>query len=70
MIERFSLEGINRKSAIFDSTKLEWMNGQYLNALSAAELEPLVSRVSSRTVGPAQRHWIHGVIGTCSLSIC
>ena len=45
MIERFSLEGINRKSAIFDSAKLEWMNSQYLNALSAAELEPLVTRV-------------------------
>jgi glutamyl/glutaminyl-tRNA synthetase len=45
MVERFSLEGINRKSAIFDSAKLEWMNSQYLNALSAAELEPLVTRV-------------------------
>ncbi len=42
MVERFTLEGINRKSAIFDAAKLEWMNGQYLNALSAAELAPLV----------------------------
>jgi glutamyl-tRNA synthetase len=43
MIERFSLEGINRKSAIFDVAKLEWMNGQYISALSADELAPLVA---------------------------
>jgi glutamyl-tRNA synthetase len=42
MIERFSLEGINKKSAVFDTTKLEWMNGQYLAQMSARELEPLV----------------------------
>ena len=30
LIARFSLESINRKSAIFDTTKLEWMNGRYL----------------------------------------
>jgi glutamyl-tRNA synthetase len=38
----FSLEGILKKPAVFDTTKLEWMNGQYLSAKSAAELYPLV----------------------------
>jgi glutamyl-tRNA synthetase len=38
----FSLDGILKKPAIFDSTKLEWMNGQYLTAQSAEELYPLV----------------------------
>lgn len=38
MIEAFSLEGIQRKPAVFDTAKLEWMNGQYLSALSAEEL--------------------------------
>jgi len=42
MIELFSLEGIQSKAAIFDTTKLEWMNGQYLSATSAEELYPLV----------------------------
>ena len=43
MIQLFSFEGIQKKSAIFDMTKLEWMNGQYLSAASADELYPLVS---------------------------
>jgi len=38
MIELFTLEGIQKKAAVFDTTKLEWMNGQYLSALPAAEL--------------------------------
>ena len=38
----FSLEGILKKPAVFDTTKLEWMNGQYLTAKSADELYPLV----------------------------
>jgi glutamyl-tRNA synthetase len=38
----FSLEGILKKPAVFDTTKLEWMNGQYLSAKSAEELYPIV----------------------------
>jgi glutamyl-tRNA synthetase len=40
--ELFSLDGILKKPAVFDTTKLEWMNGQYLTAKSAEELYPLV----------------------------
>ncbi len=39
MIALFSLEGIQKKAAVFDLTKLEWMNGQYLSLRPAAELE-------------------------------
>ena len=38
----FSLEGILKKPAVFDTTKLEWMNGQYLSAKTAEELYPIV----------------------------
>src|SRR2546427_5578917 len=38
----FSLEGILKKPAVFDTTKLEWMNGQYLSAKTPEELYPLV----------------------------
>jgi glutamyl-tRNA synthetase len=38
----FSLDGILKKPAVFDTTKLEWMNGQYLSARSADELYELV----------------------------
>src|SRR3989454_6089583 len=43
MIRLFAFEGIQKKPAIFDMTKLEWMNGQYLSMASADELYPLVS---------------------------
>ena len=38
----FTLDGILKKPAVFDTTKLEWMNGQYLSAKTAEELYPLV----------------------------
>ena len=40
MIALFSLEGLQKKAAIFDTRKLEWMNGQHLSRISAMELEP------------------------------
>jgi glutamyl-tRNA synthetase len=42
MIALFSLEGIQKKPAVFDTVKLEWMNGQYLSSMPAAELVALV----------------------------
>ena len=44
MVRLFSLEGIQKKPAVFDTTKLEWMNGQYLSALPVEELEQPVRR--------------------------
>ena len=38
----FALEGILKKPAVFDTTKLEWMNGQYLTAKTPEELYALV----------------------------
>src|SRR6266568_2358283 len=43
MVRLFSFAGIQTKSAIFDMTKLEWMNGQYLSATPAEELYPLIA---------------------------
>jgi glutamyl-tRNA synthetase len=43
LVERFSLEGINKKSAVFDTTKLEWMNSQYIVQLPPEELERRVA---------------------------
>ncbi len=43
LVGRFSLERINKKSAIFDPEKLEWMNGQHISLLSAADLLPRVA---------------------------
>ena len=38
MIARFALDHVQKKAAVFDLTKLEWMNGQYLSARPANEL--------------------------------
>ena len=38
----FSLDRIQKKSAIFDLTKLEWLNGQYISRTPPAELFGLV----------------------------
>jgi len=43
MVYLFSFEGVQSKAAVFDTTKLEWMNGQYLSALAAEELLPLIA---------------------------
>ena len=38
--EKFSLERITKSPAVFDKTKLSWMNGQYLRALPDEEVNP------------------------------
>jgi glutamyl-tRNA synthetase len=43
LVRRFTLDGINKKGSVFDPEKLEWLNGQYLHRMPAAELEPLVT---------------------------
>jgi glutamyl-tRNA synthetase len=43
MIELFSPDGLQKKAAIFDPKKLEWMNGQHLSMTPLAELEPRVT---------------------------
>ncbi|XP_050227588.1 glutamate--tRNA ligase, chloroplastic/mitochondrial [Mercurialis annua] len=42
LVEKFSIERVNKSGAIFDSTKLRWMNGQHLRALSSEELIKLI----------------------------
>lgn len=37
LIARFSLDGINEASGVFDYKKLDWMNGQYIRALPLDE---------------------------------
>jgi nondiscriminating glutamyl-tRNA synthetase len=41
-IEKFSLDRVNSAPAVFDPQKFEWLNGQYIHAMSAAQLAPLV----------------------------
>jgi glutamyl-tRNA synthetase len=43
IVELFSTDGLQKKAAIFDPKKLEWMNGQHLSRTPAIELEPIVT---------------------------
>ncbi|MDO8502410.1 MAG: glutamate--tRNA ligase [Gemmatimonadaceae bacterium] len=43
MVALFSPDGLQRKAAIFDPKKLEWMNGQHLSRMPLEELEPRVT---------------------------
>jgi glutamyl-tRNA synthetase len=46
-VSEFRIEDSLKKSAVFDEQKLQWMNGQYISALSeeelAARLEPFIA---------------------------
>ena len=42
LVESFSLEGISGGNAVFNTEKLDWMNGQYIARLPVEELTALV----------------------------
>ena len=43
IIKQFSLDRVSKSGAVFDYTKLTWMNGQYIRSLSKDSLFDLVS---------------------------
>jgi len=43
MVELFAADGLSKKAAVFDTKKLEWMNGQHLSLMSSVDLEPIVT---------------------------
>ncbi len=56
MIDLFSLEAIQGKPAVFDTAKLEWMNGQYLSHTSGDELlAPVMRQLERMGVEPRGR---------------
>jgi glutamyl-tRNA synthetase len=63
MIALFSLEAIQGKPAVFDTAKLEWMNGQYLSALAADALLEPVARQLGRMGISADGRDVRPIIG-------
>ena len=45
MVEAFSLDHVSTRAAIFDLTKLEWMNGQHLSRMPADALIPIIAPI-------------------------
>jgi glutamyl-tRNA synthetase len=68
MIELFDVDGLQKKAAIFDPKKLEWMNGQHLSMISAAELlervVPALEAAGYATVAEldGRRDWLLGLL--------
>jgi glutamyl-tRNA synthetase len=68
LLEKFSLDGLQKKAAIFDPQKLDWMNGQHLAMLSLDDLLPHVYPAFER-LGVATRaqleerdEWFRGLL--------
>ena len=65
LIELFSEDGLLKKAAVFDTKKLEWMNGQHLSLLPVAEVArwvtPAIEAAGLCTASDlaARREWYH-----------
>ena len=57
MIEAFSTDGLLKKASVFDPKKLDWMNGQHLNRLPIAEVEPIITPAIVKA-GLASAEWL------------
>ncbi len=44
MVEKFSADHLSKKAAVFDTQKLEWMNGQHLSRTAGDALMPVVAK--------------------------
>lgn len=58
MVERFDLTAVSKNPAIFDTAKLQWLNGVYIRAMSpeeyAAVARPLVEADLGRPLGDVE----------------
>jgi len=59
MVHRFDLEDVSRNPAVFDPTKLEWMNGVYIRAMSGEDFVarslPLLEDDLGRFLDPGEK---------------
>ncbi len=59
MVPRFELETVSKNPAIFDTAKLEWLNGVYVREMATDEFAertiPLVEADLGRSLDPAER---------------
>ncbi|KAI3938081.1 hypothetical protein MKW98_018637 [Papaver atlanticum] len=44
LVEKFTIDRVNKSGAIFDLTKLRWMNGQHLKALPSGDFVKLLAQ--------------------------
>jgi nondiscriminating glutamyl-tRNA synthetase len=63
-IANFALDRVNAAPAVFDPQKFEWLNGQYIHAMSAAALRPLVVKATG-----IDRPWLEEAIDVVKTSV-
>jgi glutamyl-tRNA synthetase len=64
LVERFSLENISGGNAVFDTEKLDWMNGQYIARLSIGALAEAVEPIfrAAELPVPTSTEYLHRVL--------
>ena len=68
LVERFDTRGLQKKAAIFDTKKLEWMNRQHLAMISLNKLAPIIAAAFEKagytTAADlsSRREWFHGLL--------
>jgi len=62
LIEKFSLEGINKNPAVFDTEKLNWLNGQYIRTILPERLVDLCEPLLMQTYGNHDFNYISQVV--------
>jgi glutamyl-tRNA synthetase len=68
LIAKFSTDGLQKKAAIFDTVKLEWMNGQHLAAMPLDALAPHVTPLmvaaglATEEQLEVKREWYYGLL--------
>jgi glutamyl-tRNA synthetase len=67
MIKLFTLEGISRSNAVFDRTKLDWFNTEYIRAYPAERLLPLIEEEWQKAGVVPVRHDHEWLLATIDL---
>lgn len=57
LAELFNLEGVNKSSAVFDYKKLDWMNGEYIHAMSSTDFEEYSRRYCPELSDLMKANW-------------
>ena len=57
LVEAFNLSGLNKSAAVFDYTKLKWMNGEYVKSLPLADFITQAAPFAKLDDSPLQNRW-------------
>ena len=66
LVEKFTIERVNRSPAVFDGEKLLWMNGHYIRSLSTGDICRRVRDWLAAREGDLSKFdqlWLDGIIG-------